>query len=72
MPAFIDETGNQYDKWSVLRRGKRPGSKRKTRRGGPGVYWWCLCDPKRGGCGRRKNVNGAFLRNRLSKGMRMP
>ena len=42
MPKFIDETGNIYGHWKVLRR----TTKEETAGRKGGVYWLCQCDCK--------------------------
>ena len=53
MQTLIDITGNTYNSWEVLRRGK--WAKKTT-------YWTCRCK-----CGTIKDVNGAHLKNGASK-----
>ena len=54
MGAFIDETGNSYGKWTVLRKGTRGNS--------GGIRWLCECD-----CGVQGEIVGGDLRGGKSK-----
>ena len=56
MPKFIDETGNIYGHWKVLRR----ATKEETAGRKGGVYWLCQCDCKDK---TKKVVAGFSLRN---------
>lgn len=57
MPKLIDLTGRVYGRLRVIERGETTGEGNSRR-----VYWWCLCDPSLGGCGREKQVAGQLLR----------
>jgi|SRR5262245_52510392 len=54
--TFIDETGNRYGRWLVLRRIE--GTKKPVR-------WLCRCD-----CGRERSLSGGMLRSGSSRGCR--
>lgn len=46
-PRFIDLTGKQFGKWTVIAEAEKHPSRSNT-------YWTCLCE-----CGTEKSVNGA-------------
>jgi hypothetical protein len=59
--ALQDLTGKIFGWLRVQRRSN------KTNIRGNRVYWQCFCDPELGGCGKEKPVNGASLRNAVTK-----
>ena len=55
MGNFIDETGNKYNRLTVIERAPTPPGK-------DGGWWRCLCD-----CGNEVVVKGTLLRNNNTK-----
>jgi hypothetical protein len=64
MPPLIDLTDRAFGRLTVIDQGPHAGGDvgPNGRLVPPRVRWWCLCDPRRGGCGAEVLVEGAHLR----------
>ena len=63
MSRLIDETGKTYGRWTVI-------AKDQTAQSGSSLHikWMCVCDAKRGGCGKIFSVHGNLLRGGRTHG----